>query len=66
MLQRRGGPVANFVTMTVWADMRAIRALAGPHLELAKYYPEDTEFRLGFEPTIIHNDVVGSSDAGAP
>jgi heme-degrading monooxygenase HmoA len=65
ILQRRDGDVTHFVTMTEWTDLEAIRAFAGPHPELAKYYPEDTEFLLEFEPTVDHYDVVGSSAPGA-
>ena len=28
-------------------------------VDVAKYYPEDKEFLLEFEPTVVHYEVVG-------
>jgi len=30
-------------------------------VEVAKYYPEDKDFLLEFEPHVVHYDVVGQS-----
>jgi hypothetical protein len=30
-------------------------------VETAKYYPEDKDFLLEFEPTVVHYEVVGRS-----
>jgi hypothetical protein len=34
---------------------------AGEDSELVKYYPEDKDFLLEFEPWVIHYEVVGQS-----
>jgi hypothetical protein len=39
----------------------AIKGFAGEDPELAKYYPEDADFLLEFEPAVIHYEVVGLS-----
>jgi len=63
ILERLDGEVTHFVTMTFWDDMAAIRAFAGEDVRTAKYYPEDREFLLEFEPTVLHYDVVGHAGA---
>ncbi|MGH8198223.1 MAG: hypothetical protein ACRETI_08630 [Steroidobacteraceae bacterium] len=39
----------------------AYRAFAGDDLEQAKYYPEDADFLLEYEPRVVHYQVVGKS-----
>lgn len=39
----------------------SIRAFAGEDLLKAKYYPEDCNFLLEFEPTVVHYRVVQSA-----
>ena len=62
VLQRPEGDVTHFVTLTFWESMDAIRAFAGDDPEVAKYYDEDRDFLLEFEPTVVHHEVVGRSD----
>jgi hypothetical protein len=40
--------------------MDAVRAFAGDDPERACYYPEDHDFLLEFEPTVIHYEVAYS------
>jgi heme-degrading monooxygenase HmoA len=54
ILRRDEGEVTHFLTVTHWHSEEAIRAFAGDELLKAKYYPEDTEFLLEFEPTVQH------------
>ncbi len=61
ILERPEGEVTHFITMTFWENLDAIRAFAGDEAEAAKYYPEDQEFLLEFEPTVVHYEVVGKS-----
>ena len=63
ILERREGAVTHFVTLTVWTSLSAIRRFAGEDVEVAKYYPEDREFLLEFEPTVVHYEVVGHASA---
>jgi hypothetical protein len=47
--------------MTFWQTKDAITGFAGNDPEVAKYYPEDQDFLLEFEPTVVHYEVVGHS-----
>lgn len=48
---------AHFLTLTFWESEDTIRAFAGEDIESAKYYPEDEDVLLEFEPTVTHYDV---------
>jgi len=61
ILQRNEGDVTHFITMTFWESLEAIKNFAGEEVEVAKYYPEDKDFLLEFEPTVTHYEVVGQS-----
>ena len=50
--------------MTFWDRIESIRAFAGDDIEAAKYYPEDADFLLEYEPTVVHYEVVGESPRG--
>jgi len=50
-----------FITLTFWKDRDSIKAFAGEDVEVAKYYPEDKDFLLEFEPKVVHYEVVGQS-----
>jgi len=64
ILERREGKVAHFVTLTFWESLAAIRKFAGDDVEKAKYYDEDKEFLLEFEPRVVHYEVVGRASQG--
>ena len=57
VLRRDEGDIAHFVTLSYWEDENAIRAFAGDELLKAKYYPEDQDFLLEFEPQVVHYEV---------
>ncbi len=59
ILERPDGDVTHFVTLTKWEDLDAIKRFAGPDAEIAKYYSEDKDFLLEFEPHVVHYQVVG-------
>lgn len=61
VLERTEGDVTHFITLTFWQDMESIKAFAGEPVENARYYPEDNDFLLEFEPTVVHYEVVGHS-----
>lgn len=49
----------HFLTLTFWDSLDAIRQFAGEDISKAKYYPEDSDFLLEFEPTVKHYEVHG-------
>jgi len=57
ILQNESGDVAEFLVLTFWESLEAIRAFAGDNVEAAKYYPEDTKFLLHLEPHVTHYQV---------
>lgn len=61
ILERKEGDIIHFITLTFWKDWDSIKAFAGADVEAAKYYPEDQDFLLEFEPKVVHYDVVGQS-----
>jgi heme-degrading monooxygenase HmoA len=61
LLERREGEITHVLTMTFWESMTAIRGFAGEDVEAAKYYPEDRDFLLEFEPNVVHYEVVGKA-----
>src|SRR5450432_4109168 len=61
ILERTDGAETHFSTVTFWRDEDAIRQFAGDNLTQAKYYSEDKDFLLEFEPEVLHYEVVGSS-----
>ena len=61
VLQRTEAEVTHFMTVTFWKDIESIQGFAGQDVERAKYYPEDSDFLLEFEPSVVHYEVVGQS-----
>ncbi|MEO0365660.1 MAG: antibiotic biosynthesis monooxygenase [Pseudomonadota bacterium] len=61
ILERADGDVTHFITMTEWESREHIVRFAGEDIEVAKYYPEDKEYLLEFEPNVVHYDVVAQA-----
>ncbi len=55
---------AHFLTLTLWDSIEDVKRFAGLDPNKAKYYPEDEEFLLGFEPTVEHYEVVAGPESG--
>ncbi|HZQ05540.1 MAG TPA: antibiotic biosynthesis monooxygenase [Anaerolineae bacterium] len=58
LLRRIEGDEAHFITLTFWHSTESIKKFAGEDIERARYYPEDREFLLEFEPTVKHYQVM--------
>lgn len=48
---------AHFLTLTLWESIDAIKRFAGEEFERARYYPEDKEFLIEFEPNVRHYEL---------
>jgi len=59
VLERPEGEITHFITLTFWEDLASIQGFAGTDIEKAKYYPEDKDYLLEFEPKVVHYEVVG-------
>jgi heme-degrading monooxygenase HmoA len=64
ILRRIEGDEAHFIMLTFWENAEAIKAFAGEDFEKARYYPEDKEFLLEFEPKVTHYEVLVALEAG--
>ena len=63
VLRRDEPEVTHFVTVTRWESEESIRAFAGDDLLRARYYPEDRDFLLEFEPEVQHYVVAALAGA---
>jgi heme-degrading monooxygenase HmoA len=58
MLRRDNGDRTEFLTLSLWDSVDAIRAFAGNDIEAAVLYPEDERYLIGGESTVTHYQVV--------
>ncbi len=59
VLSRVEGDVAHFVTLSFWEGFDAIARFAGEDVDRARYYEEDKNYLLEFEPTVLHYEITG-------
>jgi len=52
--QREEGEITHIYTVSWWKDYESIKAFAGEDFTKAKYYDEDKNFLLEFEPLVQH------------
>ena len=57
ILLRKEEDVAHFLLVSFWDSMDAVGRFAGPDVERAKYYPEDSQYLLELEPKVVHYEV---------
>ncbi len=57
MLRRIVADRAEFITLTFWDSLDAVRAFAGDDHERAVYYPADATFLLEMLPTVEHYEL---------
>jgi heme-degrading monooxygenase HmoA len=56
LLRRDADGTTEFITISLWDSIAAIRAFAGEDIEAAVLYPEDERYLIG-ESHIAHYDV---------
>lgn len=56
--RRVQGPEAEFLFVSYWPSLEAVREFAGENLEKAVYYPRDREYLLELEPNVAHYQVL--------
>jgi heme-degrading monooxygenase HmoA len=57
MLRQDQADRTEFITLSLWDSVDAIRAFAGGDIEVAVLYPEDARYLIG-ESTVTHYQVV--------
>jgi heme-degrading monooxygenase HmoA len=58
MLRRDDGDRTEFITLSLWDSVDAIKAFAGEDIEAAVLYPEDERYLIDGESSITHHEVV--------
>jgi heme-degrading monooxygenase HmoA len=58
MLRRDDGDRTEFVTLSMWDSVDAIKAFAGEDIEAAVLYPEDERYLVGGASNVAHYEVV--------
>lgn len=61
ILRRDQGDRTEFVTLSFWDSMDAVRAFAGGDPERAVFYPEDDRFLVDRETTVAHYEVIDAA-----
>jgi heme-degrading monooxygenase HmoA len=62
LLRRRGPEEIEFLVLTLWESMDAIRAFAGERPELAVIEPEARTALLRFDSTVQHYEVLAAPE----
>jgi heme-degrading monooxygenase HmoA len=57
LLRRDEKGTTEFITLSLWDNMDAIRAFAGEDVDAAVLYPEDERYLIGGESRTAHYDV---------
>ena len=57
LLRRDSHGTTEFITLSLWDSVDAIRAFAGDDIEAAVLYPEDERYLIDGESHITHYDV---------
>jgi heme-degrading monooxygenase HmoA len=57
VLRRIDGERAHFLTISLWDSLESIKQFAGEDYRRARYYDEDGEFLLEFEPAVQHYEL---------
>lgn len=63
VLRRIADDRAEFLLVSLWDTMDAVRAFAGDDVAVAVFYPEDDAFLVDRERHADHFEVVGASDS---
>ena len=58
MLRRDDGDRTEFITLSLWDSVDAIKAFAGEDIEAAVLYPEDERYLIDSESRVMHYEVV--------
>ncbi|HEX6619680.1 MAG TPA: hypothetical protein VF024_08490 [Solirubrobacteraceae bacterium] len=58
MLRRDDGDRTEFITLSLWDSVDAIKAFAGEDIDAAVLYPEDERYLIDGESRVAHYEVV--------
>jgi len=60
VLRRSGRKHVEFLMISLWDSINAIRDFAGKEIDKASYYPEDEKYLVKLEPEVKHYEVLVS------
>jgi heme-degrading monooxygenase HmoA len=60
ILRRPDGDRVEFVTLSFWASLDAVRAFAGDPVDRAVFYPEDDRYLVARETSVTHFEALGA------
>ncbi|MBS0439174.1 MAG: antibiotic biosynthesis monooxygenase [Proteobacteria bacterium] len=63
VLRREQGEHCEFMLISLWESMDAVRAFAGENPDKSVYYPEDDRYLLDMEPLVRHYEVAEQIEA---
>ncbi len=61
LLRERHADLVEFLVVTRWASLDAVRAFAGDHLEAAVVHPAAAALLVDYDPTVRHYELVEES-----
>jgi len=64
LLHRQVGDRTEFVALTFWDSLDAVKAFAGDDVERAVFYPEDDRFLVERETVAHHYEVIDVARGG--
>ena len=65
-LRRIVGPHAEFLLVSLWDSMNAVRAFAGDEPDRAVFYPEDAQYLVQRDLHVDHYEVIHGREHAAP
>jgi heme-degrading monooxygenase HmoA len=66
VLHRPDDEREEFVSISLWDSLEAVRAFAGEDVEQAVFYPEDDRYLVERELTVAHYEYVATGTGPAP
>lgn len=61
-LKRTRNGASEFLLITLWDSVEAIKKFSGPDFEKAVYFPDDEKYLLEIEPYVDHFEVLLASE----
>jgi heme-degrading monooxygenase HmoA len=65
VLRRPDGDRTEFVTLSFWDSLDAVKAFAGEDVSKAVFYPEDDRFLVAREISVTHFEALGAPAPGS-
>jgi len=64
ILRREQGDRTEFLTLSFWDSLEAVKGFAGSDVNRAVFYPEDEAFLVDREGSASHFEVIGAPEQG--